>query len=73
MGGLAIKSCPSRVTPWTISLQDPLSMGFFSQEFWSGLPFPSPEDIPHLGIKLRSPGLQAISCIARDSLPSEPI
>ena len=61
VGGLAIKSCPSLVTPWTISLQDPLSMGFFSQEFWSGLPFPSPEDTAHLGIEPGSPALQVDS------------
>ena len=41
-------------------------MGFSRQEYWSGLPFPSPEDHPDLGIKPRSPALQA------DSLPTEP-
>ena len=40
-------------------------MGFSRQESWSGLPFLSPEDLPNLGIELRSPRLQA------DSLPSE--
>ena len=44
----------------------PLSMGFSRQEYWSGLPFPSPGDLPDLGIKPRFPALQA------DSLPSEP-
>ncbi|CAN0554671.1 unnamed protein product, partial [Rangifer tarandus platyrhynchus] len=43
--------------------QAPLSMGFPRQEYWSGLPFPSPGDLPDLGIKLASPALQA------DSLP----
>ena len=39
------------VTFWTTACQAPLSMGFLSQEYWSGLPFPSPGDFPHLGIK----------------------
>ena len=41
-GGLITKSCSTLMTPWTVALQDPLSMGFLRQEFWSGLPFPSP-------------------------------
>jgi len=41
-------------------------MGFCKQEYWSGLPFPSPGDLPNPGIERRSPTLQA------DSLPSEP-
>ena len=39
------------VTPWTVAQQTPLSMGFSSQEYWSGLPFPSPVDLPDLGIE----------------------
>ena len=39
------------VTPWTITRQAPLSMGFPRQEYWSGLPFPSPGDLPDMGIK----------------------
>ena len=39
------------VTPWTVACQAPLSMGFSRQEDWSGLPFPSPGDLPHPGIK----------------------
>ena len=39
------------VTPWTVALQVPLSMGFPRQEYWSGLPFPSPGDLSHLGIE----------------------
>ena len=54
------------VTPWTIAYQAPLSMEFSRQEYWSGLPFPSPGDLPNPGIKPRSPALQA------DDLPSEP-
>ena len=52
--------------PWTVACQAPLSMGFSRQEYWSGEPFPSPRDLPNLGIKPGSPVLQA------DSLPSEP-
>ena len=54
------------VTPWTVAYQAPLSMGFSRQECWSGLPFPSPGDLPNPGIELSSPALQA------DALPSEP-
>ena len=46
-------------TPWTVARQVPLSMGFSRQEYWSGLPFPSPGDFSHLGIKPGSPALQA--------------
>ena len=35
------------VTPWTVAHQDPLSMGFLRQEYWSGLPFPTPGDPPN--------------------------
>ena len=52
--------------PWTVSRQAPPSMGFSRQEYWSGLPFPSPGDLPNLGTELKSPALQA------ESLPSEP-
>ena len=52
--------------PWTVAYQAPLSMGFSRQKYWSGLPFPSPGDLPNPGIKPWSPVLQA------DSLPSEP-
>ena len=54
------------VTPWTIAHQAPLSMGFFRQECWSGLPFPSPGDLPDPGIEPWSLALQA------DALTSEP-
>ena len=60
-GGLVTKSCPSLVTPWTVACQAPLSVGFSIQEYWSGLPFPSPGDLPDPGIKPRSPALQAHS------------
>ena len=45
------------VTPWTVARQAPLSMGFFSQEYWSELPFPSPRDLPHPGMESTSPAL----------------
>ena len=41
-------------TPWTIACHAPLSMGFPSQEYWSGLPFPSPRDLPDPEIEARS-------------------
>ena len=57
---LVTKLCPTLVTPWTVACQAPLSMGFSRQEYWSGLPFPSPGDLPDPGIKSRSPALQAV-------------
>ena len=45
------------VTPWTVARQAPLSMGFSRQEYWSGLQFPSPGDLPNPGTKPRSPAL----------------
>ena len=53
-------------TPWTVAHQAPLSMGFSRQEYWSGLLFPSPRDLPNPGIELGLPALQV------DALPSEP-
>ena len=62
---LVTQSCLT-LTPWTVVCQAPLSMEFSRQEYWSGLSFPSPGDLPDPGIKPRSPALLA------DSLPSEP-
>ena len=53
-------------TLWTVACQAPLSMGFSRQEYWSGLPFPSPGDLPDPGIETGSPALEA------DALNSEP-
>ena len=53
-------------TPWTVAYQAPLSMGFSRQRYRSGLPFPSPGDLPNPGIEPGSPALQA------DTLPYEP-
>ena len=58
--GWVAKSCLALETPWTIAHQAPLSMGFSRQEYWSGLAFPSPEDLPHPGIKPMSPALKEI-------------
>ena len=54
------------VTPWTAVFQAPQFMEFSRQEYWSGLPFPSPQDLPNPGIEPRSPVLWA------DILQSEP-
>ena len=64
-GGLVTKSRPILATAWTVARQAPLSMGFSRREYWSGLPFPSPGDLPSLGTEPGSPALQA------DSLPTE--
>ena len=48
-------------SPWTVAHQAPLSMGFSRQEYWSGLPFPPPGDLPHPGIKLASPEVPALA------------
>ena len=56
--------CP---TLWTVAHQAPLSMGFPRQEYWSGVPFSSPEDLPDPGNESESPALQA------DSLLTEPL
>ena len=64
-GGLVAKSCPTLVTPW-IGSQPGTSVhspGSSRQEYWSGLPFPSPGDISNSGIKPRSPALQADSLL----------
>ena len=59
----AAQSCPTLADPmeWTAAHQAPLSMGFSRQEYWSGLPFPSPEDLPH-------PGINQVSCTERRTL-----
>ena len=67
--GVRVKSL-SRVrlsaTPWAVAYQPSPSMGFSGQEYWSGLPFPSPGDLPHPGIEPGSPALEG------DALPAEP-
>ena len=57
--GLVAKSCPTLATPWTVARQAPLSMGFSRQEYWCGLSFPSPGDLPNPEIEPGSPAFQA--------------
>ena len=64
--GLVTKSCPTLVTPWSIAHHAPLSMGFPRQEYWSRLPFPSPGDLPKLGVK------PMCTCIAGRFFTTEP-
>ena len=61
--GVSCSVVSDPATLWTLACQAPLSMEFSRQEYWSGLPFPSPEDLPDTGIEPESPALQA------DSLP----
>ena len=63
---LVTQLCLTLCNPWTIGHQAPLSMEFSRQEYWSGLPFTSPGDLPDPGMEPGSPALQM------DSLPSEP-
>ena len=65
-GGLVAKTCPTLATPWTVAGQAPLSMEFSRQEYWGGLPFPSPGDLPDPEIEPGCPALQVYS------LPTEP-
>ena len=62
---VSLLSCVPLLTPCTIVRQASLSMGFFRQEYWNGLPFPSPGDLPDPVTEPISPALQA------DSLPTE--
>ena len=67
---LSGQSCLTLCALWTVAHQTPLSMGFFWQEYWSGLPFPSPGELPDPGIKLESPVSPALQV---DSLSAEPL
>jgi len=53
----------------TVAQQVPLAMGFSRQEYWSGLPFPSPGDLPDPGIEPRSPALQANYRLSYQRIP----
>ena len=64
-GGLVAKSCPTLAIPWTVACQAPLSMRFSRQEYWDGLPFPSPGDLPDPIIEPGSPALQADSLLTK--------
>ena len=63
-GGLVTQLCPILATPWTVTCQAPLSIGFPRQEYWIGLPFPSLGDLPNPGIEPGSPSLQADSLLS---------
>ena len=65
-GDLVTKLCPTLVTPWTVACQAPHPTEFSRQEYWSGLAFPSPGDLPDPGIEPGFPALEA------DALTSEP-
>ena len=65
LGGKDDKSCPTLAIPWITACQAPLSMGLLRQEYWSGLPFPSPGDLPNPGIEPGSPAFQV------DDIPTE--
>ena len=58
-------------TPWTVACQAPPSMGFSRQEYWSGLPFPSPGDLPDPGIEPGSPALESVALTSEP--PGNPI
>ena len=62
---LVTQLCLTFATQWTVARQAPLSIEFSRQKYWSGLPFPSPGDLPDPGIEPGYPALQV------DSLPSE--
>ena len=59
--------CALKSPPWTVTHYAPLSRGFLRQEYWSGLPFPSPRDLTDPGIEPVSPALQV------DLSPTEPL
>ena len=63
LGGDLVSWCPTLWDPMDCSRQAPLSMGFFRQEYWSGLPFPSPGDLPDPGIEPGFPALQEDSLL----------
>ena len=60
-GTKSLQSCLTLATPWTVACQTPLSMGFSRQEHWSGLPFPSPGDLPDPEIEPASPVSPALA------------
>ena len=70
--GLIAKSCLTLVTPWTVAHQAPLSMGFPRQEYWNGLPFQSPGDLPSSEIEPGSPALQVDSLLPESGKLGKP-
>ena len=65
VGDLVAQSCLTLATPWTMSCQAPLSMGFSRQESWRGLSSPSPGDLPDPGVEPRSPAPQTDSLLTK--------
>ena len=63
------QSCPTLCDPWTVAHQAPLSTGFARQEYWSGLPFPSPGDLPDSGIEPASLALAGRLSLCRLGSP----
>ena len=61
------QSCLTHCDPWTLACQAPLFVEFSTQEYWSGLPFPSPGDLPDPGMEPGSPALQAGALLMKDS------
>ena len=69
-GASVPKSCLTLTTPWTVACQAPLSMGFLRQEYWRGLSFPPPGDLPNLGIEPVSPASTQVDSTAES--PGKP-
>ena len=69
-GALVPKSCLSLATPWTVAYQAPLSIRFLRQEYWKGLSFPPPGDLPNLGIESVSPASTQVDSTAES--PGKP-
>ena len=67
---LVTQSCPALCNPMDCTCQAPLSMKLSRQEYWTGLPFPTPGDLPNLGIEPRFPALQTDSLLSE--LPGKP-
>ena len=65
-GGLVTQSYLTLVNPWTVACQAPVSMKFSRQEYWRGLPFPSPEDLPNPGGRIH------VSALAGGFFTTEP-
>ena len=67
------KTCPAFCDPRTVAQQAPLSVGFYRQEYWGGLPFSSPGDLPNPDIEPASPALASIGGFFTTRPPGKPI
>ena len=65
---IVAQSCPTLCNLWIVAHRAPLSMGFFRQEYWSGLPFPSPGDLPDLWTE---PMSSVSAALQTETLPAE--